>query len=139
MGRLKALVLGQQTEIIPPKFINQAFMKKYTFAALFFAASLFVVSAANGAELTLPVNIESVGKLKYRVSVETKAGATVLIYDGENHEIHKEGIASQKLFNLAGLSDGNYRMVVLDDHKNVLTSKSFSIKTEVKRDIIAMN
>jgi len=112
-------------------------MKKYTFAALLFAASLFVVSAANAAELTLPVNIESVGKLKYMVSV--KAGATVVIYDGENNEIHKEGIVSQKLFNLAGLSDGNYRMVVLDMRKNVISSKSFSIKTEVKRDIVAMN
>jgi len=112
-------------------------MKKYTFAAFIFAASLFVVSAANGAELSLPVNIESVGKLKYMVSA--KAGATVVIYDGENNEIHKEGIASKKLFNLAGLSDGNYRMVVLDIHKNVLTSKSFTIKTEVKRDIVAMN
>ena len=112
-------------------------MKKYTFAAFIFAASLFVVSAANGAELSLPVNIESVGKLKYMVTV--KAGATVVIYDGENNEIHKEGIASKKLFNLASLSDGNYRLVVLDDHKNVLTSKSFTIKTEVKRDIVAMN
>jgi hypothetical protein len=129
--------LGQQTEIIPPKFLKSSIMKKYTFVALLFAASLFVVSAANGAELTLPVNIESVGKLKYIVSV--KAGATVIIYDAENNEIHKEGIASKKLFNLAGLSDGNYRMVVLDVHKNVLTSKSFTIKTEVKRDIVAMN
>lgn len=112
-------------------------MKKYTFATLFFAASLFVVSAATGAELSLPVNIESVGKLKYMVSV--KAGATVVIYDGENNEIHKEAITTQKLFNLAGLSDGSYRMVVLDMRKNVITSKSFTIKTEVKRDIVAMN
>lgn len=112
-------------------------MKKNTFAALFFAASLFVVSAATGAELSLPVNIESVGKLKYMVSA--KAGATVVIYDGENNEIHKEAITTQKLFNLAGLSDGSYRMVVLDMRKNVITSKSFTIKTEVKRDIVAMN
>jgi hypothetical protein len=114
-------------------------MKKYSFAALIFAASLFVVSVTNGAELTLPVNIESVGTLKYMVSVQAKAGATVIIYDAENNEIHKEGITTQKLFNLAGLSDGNYRMVVLDIHKNVLTSKSFTIKTEVTRDIVAMN
>ena len=40
-------------------------MKKYTLAALFLVASMSVVSAANGAELSLPVNIESVGKLKY--------------------------------------------------------------------------
>lgn len=112
-------------------------MKKYIVAAFLFAASLSVASAATGAELTLPVNIESVGKLKYMVSVQ--AGATVLIYDGENHEIHKEYISTQKLFNLAGLSDGNYQMVVLDNNKKVLTSKSFKIKTEVKRDIIAMN
>mgnify|MGYP000955420973 CR=1 FL=1 len=112
-------------------------MKKYTFAALLFAASLFVVSAANGAELSLPVNIESVGKLKYIVSAQ--AGATVIIYDGENNEIHKENIASKKLFNLAGLADGSYRMEVLDIRKNVLSSKSFTIKTEVKRDIVAMN
>ena len=106
-------------------------------AAFLFVASLSVVSAANGAELSLPVNIESVGKLKYMVSVQ--AGATVVIYDGKNNEIHKEAITSQKLFNLAGLSDGNYRMVVLDSNKKVLTSKSFTIKTELKRDIIAMN
>ena len=104
-------------------------MKKYIVAAFLFAASLSVASAATGAELSLPVNIESVGKLKYMV----------FIYDGENNEIHKEAIATKKLFNLAGLSDGNYRMVVLDIHKNVLSSKSFTIKTEVKRDIIAMN
>jgi hypothetical protein len=135
--------LGQQTEIIPPKFIKSSIMKKFinqnTVAALFFAASMSVVSAANGAELSLPVNIESVGKLKYMVSVQVNTGATVIIYDSENNEIHKEGIASKKLFNLAGLSDGNYRMVVLDIHKNVLTSKSFTIQTEVKRDIVAMN
>ena len=45
----------------------------------------------------------------------------------------------KKLFNLAGLSDGTYKMVVTDNRKNVLTSKSFTIHTEVKRDIIAMN
>jgi hypothetical protein len=44
-------------------------MKKYTLAALFLVASMSVVSAANGAELSLPVNIESVGRLKYMVSV----------------------------------------------------------------------
>ena len=134
---MKGLVLGQQTEIFPPKFLKSSIMKKYTLAALFLVASMSVVSAANGAELSLPVNIESVGRLKYMVSA--KAGATVVIYDGENNEIHKEGIATQKLFNLAGLSDGNYRMVVFDIKKNVITAKSFKIKTEVKRDIVAMN
>ena len=134
---MKGLVLGQQTEIFPPKFFNINIMKKYVVAALLFAANLSVVSAANGAELSLPVNIESVGKLKYMVSA--KAGATVVIYDGENNEIHKEGIATQKLFNLAGLADGNYRMVVFDIKKNVITAKSFKIKTEVKRDIVAKN
>jgi hypothetical protein len=131
--------LSQQTEIIPPKKLNLIIMKKYTLAALFFAASLSVVSAATGAELSLPVNIESVGKLKYMVSVQGKAGATVIIYDSENNEIHKENISSKILFNLAGLADGNYRMVVLDIRKNVISSKSFKIKTEVKRDIVAMN
>ena len=112
---------------------------KTVMAATFFAASMSVVSAAKGAELTLPVNIESVGKLKYMVSVQVKSGATVIIYDAENNEIHKEVIASKKLFNLAGLADGKYLMVVMDIHKNILSSKSFSIQTEVKRDIIAMN
>jgi hypothetical protein len=112
-------------------------MKKYTLAALFLVVSMSVVSAATGAELSLPVNIESVGRLKYMVSA--KAGATVVIYDGENNEIHREGIATQKMFNLAGLSDGNYRMVVFDIRKNVITAKSFKIKTEVRRDIVAMN
>ena len=62
---MKGLVLGQQTEIFPPKFLKSSIMKKYTLAALFLVASMSVVSAANGAELSLPVNIESVGRLIY--------------------------------------------------------------------------
>jgi hypothetical protein len=34
--------------------------------------------------------------------------------------------------------DGAYRMEILDARKNLLKSKTFSIKTEVKRDLVAI-
>ncbi len=116
-------------------------MKKHiknAMAVAFFAASMSVVSAAYGAEVTLPVSIDQVGKLKYLVSAEPKSNLYVIILDANNNIIHQEFITSKKLFNLASLVDGKYRMEILNTRKQVVTSKTFNILTEVKRDLVAV-
>jgi hypothetical protein len=116
-------------------------MKKHiknAMAVAFFAASMSVVSAANGAEVTLPVSIDQVGKLKYLVSAEPKSNLYVIIFDADNTIIHQEVISSKKLFNLASLVDGKYRMEIQNSRKQVITSKTFNILTEIKRDLIAV-
>jgi hypothetical protein len=126
----------------PPKhFKTNTLMKKHiknAMAVAFFAASMSVVSAANGAEVTLPVSIDQVGKLKYLVSAEPKSNLYVIILDADNNIIHQEIISSKKLFNLASLVDGKYRMEVQNARKQVVTSKTFNILTEVKRDLVAV-
>jgi hypothetical protein len=116
-------------------------MKKHiknAMAVAFFAASMSVVSAANGAEVTLPVSIDQVGKLKFLVSVEPKSNLYVIILDADNNIIHQEILSSKKLFNLANLVDGKYRMEIQNARKQVITSKKFNILTEIKRDLVAV-
>ena len=125
----------------PNKLKNNPLMKKHiknAMAVAFFAASMSVVSAANGAEVTLPVSIDQVGKLKYLVSAEPKTNLYVIIFDADNNIIHQEVITSKKLFNLSSLVDGKYRMEIQNARKEVVTSKSFNILTEVKRDLVAV-
>ena len=126
----------------PPKhFKTNTLMKKHiknAMAVAFFAASMSVVSAAYGAEVTLPVSIDQVGKLKYLVSAEPKSNLYAIILDADNNIIHQEFITSKKLFNLASLVDGKYRMEILNTRKQVVTSKTFNILTEVKRDLVAV-
>lgn len=102
------------------------------------AASMSITSAATAAELTLPVNIEQVGKMKFLVRAEPKSFLTVIIYDTENNILYNEQIFNQKLFSFSDLSDGKYRMEVLDSRKKLVQTKSFNIKTEVKRDLVAI-
>ena len=116
-------------------------MKKHiknAMAVAFFAASMSVVSATFGAEVTLPVSIDQVGKLKYLVSAEPKSNLYVIILDAENNIIHQEVISSKKLFNLASLADGKYRMEIQNGRKQVITSKTFNILTVTKRDLVAV-
>lgn len=110
---------------------------KNTVAAVLFAASLPVVSAANGAELPLPVHIDQVGKMKFLISAEPKNSLSVVIYDGDNNIIHQEAISTKKLYNFANLADGNYRMEILDSHKNIVQKKAFHILTQTRRDLVA--
>ena len=135
------LDLCRQTEIIPPKFYINTFMRNFidknSIAAFMLAASMFITSTASALELTLPVNIEQVGKMKFLVRAEPKSSLTVIIYDTENNILYNEQISSQKLFSFSDLSDGKYRMEVLDPRKKLVQSKSFNIKTEVKRDLVA--
>jgi len=135
------LDLCQQTEIIPPKFYIDTFMRNFinknSIAAFMLAASMSITSTASALELTLPVNIEQVGKMKFLVRAEPKSSLTVIIYDAENNILYNEQISSQKLFSFSDLSDGKYRMEVLDSRKKLVQSKSFNIKTEVKRELVA--
>jgi hypothetical protein len=130
-----------QTEIIRLTKKNNTLMKKHiknAMAVAFFAASMSVVSAAYGAEVTLPVSIDQVGKLKFLVSVEPKSNLYVIILDADNNIIHQEILSSKKLFNLANLVDGKYRMEIQNARKQVITSKKFNILTEIKRDLVAV-
>ena len=142
MGNTNVLVLSQQTEIIPPKFYKNTFMRNFInknyIAAFMLAATMSITSAASAAELTSPVNIEQVGKMKFLVRAESKSSLTVIIYDTENNILYNEQISNQKLFSFSDLSDGKYRMEVLDSRKKLVQSKSFNIKTEVKRDLVAI-
>ena len=142
MGNTNVLVLGHQVEIIPPKFYKNTFMRNFInknyIAAFMLAATMSITSAASAAELTSPVNIEQVGKMKFLVRAESKSSLTVIIYDTENNILYNEQISSQKLFSFSDLSDGKYRMEVLDSRKKLVQSKSFNIKTEVKRDLVAI-
>jgi hypothetical protein len=116
-------------------------MKKYiknAMAVAFFAASMSVVSAANGAEVTLPVSIDQVGKFKYLISVEPKSKLYIVILDAENNIIHQELLSNKKLFNLARLVDGKYRLEIQNARKQVVTFKSFNILTETRRDMVAV-
>jgi hypothetical protein len=126
----------------PPKqYLTNTLMKKHiknAMAVAFFAASMSVVSAANGAEVTLPVSIDQVGKFKFLVSAEPRSNMYVIIRDADNNIIHQEVISSKKLFNLASLVDGKYRLEVQNARKQVVTFKSFHILTETRRDMVAV-
>lgn len=110
---------------------------KNTLAAFTLAALMSVVSA-HAAELTSPVSIEQVGKMKFVVGPNSKMNCQVIIYDGENNIIHSESISNKKLFSFTNLADGKYRMDILDGRKNMINTKSFTIQTEIKRDLVAI-
>jgi hypothetical protein len=85
------------------------------------------------------IKIESQGNMKFLVASETSSDFIVKIYNEENEIIHQEAIGSKKIFNLTNLIDGNYKMEVYDAKKNLVSKKSFQIKTEIKRDLIAQS
>lgn len=114
------------------------FLNKNSIAALMFAAIMSVASAASAAELTSPVHIEQMGKMKFLVRAEPKSSLIVIIYDAENNILYNEIISNQKVFSFSDLSDGKYRMDLLNSHKKLVQSKSFNIQTEVKRDLVAI-
>jgi hypothetical protein len=107
-------------------------MKKTIFTVLLFSATLFTAYASDS------TTINQVGKFKFSVTTTDK-NLTVLIYDSNNELIHKEYLNSNKLFKLDSLSDGQYTIKVLDWKKNSLTTKTFVIKSETKRDLIVLN
>lgn len=116
-------------------------MKKYIINAMalaFFATSMSMTSQAIAAEVSLPVSINQVGRMKFLVSAEPNSKLVVIIYDADQNIIHQEVIASKKLYNFANLLDGKYKMEILNAKKQVIQSKTFNILTEVKRDLVAV-
>jgi hypothetical protein len=107
-------------------------------ALAFFATSLFTTSMAHAAEVTLPVSISQVGKMKFLVSAESESKLTVIIYDVDQNVILKDAFTNQKLYNFTHLSDGKYKLEIVNTNKQVVQSKTFSIQTEVKRDLVAV-
>jgi hypothetical protein len=114
------------------------FIYKNSIATIMLVAIMSVASAATAAEITSPVNIEQVGKMKFLVRAEPKSSFVVIIYDAENNILYNEVISTQKVFSFSDLSDGKYRMDILNSRKKLVQSKSFNIQTEVKRDLVAI-
>jgi hypothetical protein len=96
--------------------------------------SILLVAALN-ANAESPVLIHSVGKFKFLVeSPNTKL--TTNIYNGDGGLIHTEYFVSRKLFVFDSLEDGVYRIEVKNEKKQVISTKSFKIVTEVKKELI---
>ena len=111
---------------------------KNALAIALFAISMSMTSNAMATEVSLPVSINQVGKMKFLVSAEPNSKLVVIIYDADQNIIHQEAIASKKLYNFANLLDGKYRMEILNANKQIIQSKTFNILTEVKRDLVAV-
>jgi len=113
---------------------------KSSFVAILIAASMSFSVASYAAENPTNVKIESQGNLKFLVSTNSKSnGLTINIYDNEKNLLIQESLMSKKVFDMGSLLDGAYTIEVLDAKRKVISSKSFSIKTETTRDIIAKN
>jgi hypothetical protein len=96
--------------------------------------SILLVAALN-ANAESPVSIHSVGKFKFLVE-SPNAKLITNIYNEDGELIHKEYFVSRKLFVFDGLADGVYRIEVKNEKKQVVSTKSFKILTEVKRELI---
>jgi len=116
-------------------------MKKSINKALFVAALVATGLSVQVAHATTPqlVKIESQGNMKFLVASENSSDFIVKIFNNENELIHQEVIGSKKLFNLSNLIDGAYKMEVYNSKKQLISEKSFQIKTEIKRDVVAKN
>ena len=107
-------------------------------ALAFFATSMSMTSNAMAAEVSLPVSISQVGKMKFLVSAEPNSKLVVIITDADQNIIHQESIANQKLYNFANLLDGKYKMEIMNANKQIIQTKTFNILTETKRDLVAV-
>lgn len=116
-------------------------MKKSINKAILAAALMAAGLSVQVANATTPqlVKIESQGNMKFLVASESNSDLIVKICNQENEIIHQEVIGAKKLFNLKNLLDGAYRMEIYDAKKKLISEKSFEIKTETKRDVIAKN
>jgi redox-regulated HSP33 family molecular chaperone len=85
----------------------------------------------------LPVSIHSVGKFKFLVE-SPNAKLTTNIYNGDGQLIHTEYFTSKKLFVLDALSDGVYRIEVKNEKKEVVSTQSFKIVSETKRELVTL-
>lgn len=116
------------------------FITKSSMVAIMMVAGMSISMSSYAAENPTSVKIESQGNLKFLISPEFIAkGLTVNIYDEDKNLLIQEPLKSKKVFYMGNLLDGSYSIEVLDVQKNVVNKKSFSIKTETKRDVIAKN
>lgn len=98
--------------------------------------SILLVAALN-VNAASPVSIHSVGKFKFIVE-SPNAKLTTNIYNSNGELIHTEYFVSKKLFTLDGLPDGEYRIEVKNEKREVISTKSFKIFTEVKRELVSL-
>jgi hypothetical protein len=89
-------------------------------------------------EVSLPVSINQVGKMKFLVSAEPNSKLVVIISDADQNIIHQEAIESKKLFNFSSLVDGKYKLEIVNAKKQIIQTKTFNIRTETKRDLVAV-
>jgi hypothetical protein len=116
-------------------------MKKliiYAVAIAYFTTSMSMTSNAMATEVSLPVSINQVGKMKFLVSAEPNSKLVVIITDADQNIIHREAIVNQKLYNFSNLLDGKYKMEIMNAKKQIIQTKTFNILTETKRDLVAV-
>lgn len=101
-----------------------------------FITSILLVAALN-VNAASPVSIQSVGNFKFLVE-SPNAKLTTNIYNSNNELIHTEYFVSKKLFVLNNLIDGTYRIEVKNDRKEVVSTKSFKIVSETKRELVSL-
>jgi hypothetical protein len=96
--------------------------------------SILLVAALN-VNAASPVSIHSVGKFKFLVE-SPNAKLTTNIYNADGELIHTEYFTSKKVFALDSLVDGVYRIEVKNEKREVVSSKSFKIVSETKRELV---
>lgn len=101
-----------------------------------FITSILLVAALN-VNATSPVSIQSVGNFKFLIE-SPNSKLTANIYNSNNELIHTEYFVSKKLFVLNNLIDGTYRIEVKNDRKEVVSTKSFKIVSETKRELVSL-
>ena len=98
--------------------------------------SILLVAALN-VNAASPVSIHSIGKFKFLVE-SPNSKLTTNIYNASGELIHTEYFVSKKVFALDSLSDGVYRIEVKNDKKEVVSTKSFQIVSETKRELVTL-
>jgi hypothetical protein len=98
--------------------------------------SILLVAALN-VNAASPVSIHSVGKFKFVVE-SPNAKLTTNIYNADGELLHTEYFTSKKLFVLDSLSDGVYRIEVKNEKREVVSTKSFKIVSETKRELVTL-
>jgi hypothetical protein len=98
--------------------------------------SILLVAALN-VNAASPVSIHSVGKFKFLVE-SPNAKLITNIYNEDGELLHTEYFTSKKLFVLDSLSDGVYRIEVKNEKREVISTKSFKIVSETKRELVSL-
>ena len=100
--------------------------------------TILLVASLNIANATTPVSINQIEKFKFLVEAEASTKLTANIYDSNNVLMHTEYFISKKLFNFSNLEDGQYRLEIKNEKKQVISNKSFQIISETKRNLVSL-